>query len=49
MPDYHEMYLKIFGATERAIEILIEAQREAEEIYIAPKEVDIRVLPDKEE
>ena len=49
MPNYHEMYLKIFGATERAIEILIEAQREVEEIYIASEEVDIRVLPDKEE
>lgn len=34
MPDYKSMYLTILDATERAIETLINAQREAEEIYI---------------
>lgn len=35
MPDYKEMYLKMMRATEKAIHILIESQREAEEIYIS--------------
>ena len=34
MPDYKEMYLKLFRATETAISCLIEAQRECEEMYI---------------
>ncbi len=32
--DYKKMYLKIVQETERAINILINAQRECEEIYI---------------
>lgn len=31
--DYKEMYLKLFEATEKAINILSEAQRECEECY----------------
>lgn len=34
MPDYKEMYLKLFRAAEDAISILIQAQNECEEIYI---------------
>ena len=34
MPDYKEIYLKLFRATETAISCLIEAQRECEEMYI---------------
>ena len=34
MPDYKEMYLKLFRATEEAISCLIDAQRECEEMYI---------------
>ena len=34
MPDYKEMYFKLFRATEKAMEILIDAQRECEEMYI---------------
>ena len=34
MPDYKEMYLKLFRATETAISCLIEAQRECEDMYI---------------
>ena len=33
-PDYKEMYLKMVRASEDAINILIEAQRECEEMYI---------------
>ena len=38
MPDYKEMYLKMVRASERAINILIEAQRECEELYISGQE-----------
>ena len=34
MPDYKELYLSLFRATERAISALIEAQRAAEEAFI---------------
>ena len=34
-PDYKEMYLKMVRASEDAINILIEAQRECEEMYIS--------------
>ena len=34
MPDYKEMYLKMFRAAERAENILIKAQRECENMYI---------------
>ena len=34
MTDYKEMYLKLFRATEKAVNCLIEAQRECEEMYI---------------
>lgn len=35
MPDYKEMYLKLFRASEQAISTLIAAQRECEEMYKA--------------
>jgi hypothetical protein len=35
MPDYQEMYLKMLKASEQAINILIEAQQECEELYIS--------------
>lgn len=39
MPDYKEMYLKLLRATEKAMEILISAQCECEELYVsAPDE-----------
>ena len=38
MPNYKEMYLTLFRASEKAVNIIIEAQREAEEFYInSPK------------
>ena len=40
MPDYKAMYLSLFHATEQAIDTLIAAQRECEELYLnAPDEV----------
>lgn len=45
MPDYKEMYLKIFRASEEAINILIAAQRECEEYYIDYPEPKLTVIP----
>ena len=35
MPDYKEMYLTLFRASEEAINLLIAAQRTCEELYIS--------------
>lgn len=45
MPDYKEMYLTLFRATEQAINTLIEAQHECEELYISEPETGLRVIP----
>ncbi len=45
MNEYKEMYLTLFRATERAINILISAQRECEELYLSMPEPDLKVLP----
>lgn len=36
--DYKELYLKLFRASEEAIRLLIAAQRECEELYLAAGE-----------
>lgn len=38
MPDYQELYHKLFRATEDAINCLIQAQQECEELYISDGE-----------
>lgn len=38
MPDYKEMYLRLMRETEKAINILIEAQKACEELYIEAEE-----------
>ena len=38
MADYRAMYLKMMNATEEAMEILINAQRECEELYMNAEE-----------
>jgi hypothetical protein len=40
MPDYKDMYLNLFNSVTDAIEILTEAQKKAEEIYINSSEED---------
>ena len=45
MPDYKKMYLTLFKASEEAVNLLIAAQRECEELYIASEEADITLLP----
>ena len=41
MPDYKKMYHTMFKASEAAIELLIAAQRECEEMYISAPETEI--------
>ena len=38
MPDYKEMYLTLMRATEGALNLLIDAQRKCEQMYIEDKE-----------
>ena len=45
MPDWKEMYLTLFRETEKAINILTDAQRRCEEMYINAPEPEIRLLP----
>ena len=45
MPDYKEMYLKLFRATEDAIQILITAQQECEELYIDAPTPELSIFP----
>ncbi len=44
MPDYKKMYLTMFKASEDAVNLLLQAQRECEELYISSPEAEIRVL-----
>lgn len=44
MPDYKQMYLEMFRATERAMEILIAAQQKCEAHYISATEPEITVV-----
>ena len=48
MPDYKEMYLTLFRASEEAVNTLIAAQRACEEMYISQLEPEIVVLPFRE-
>ncbi len=40
MPDYQKMYVTLVHETEKAINILIDAQRKCEEMYIGEEETD---------
>lgn len=44
MPDYKELYFKLFYASEQAINTQIQAQRECEELYISQPEPDLKVV-----
>ncbi len=48
MADYKRMYLEMMQETEKAIGILIAAQRRCEELYISAPETEITVLPVKD-
>ena len=45
MPNYKEMYLKLFRASEAAMNLLIAAQRECEELYLSSPEPELKVIP----
>lgn len=45
MPDYKEMYFKMFRASEKALNIIIHAQRECEELYSANPSPEISIVP----
>ena len=49
MPDYKKMYFTLFKASEEAANLLIAAQRECEELYIASEEPNIVVLSDEDD
>ncbi|MDF2838468.1 MAG: hypothetical protein K0S60_171 [Evtepia sp.] len=44
MLDYKEMYLKMFRASEQAMNIIISAQRESEELYISMTEPGTKIV-----
>lgn len=44
MPDYKEMYLTLFRATEDAVRTLIAAQCACEEAYLSSPEVELLVV-----
>lgn len=44
MPDYQKMYLKLFRATEEAVNLLIHAQQACEELYIAAPELEFKMF-----
>jgi len=47
MSDYAKMYKTLFQSQTRAIEILQEAQKETEEMYISAPEPELRILEPK--
>ena len=44
MPDYKEMYLIMARASEQAMDILIDAQRKCEELYISSESPPVDFL-----
>lgn len=44
MPDYKEMYLRLFWASEQAMNLLMAAQRECEEFYINAPEPKLTLV-----
>ena len=44
MSNYKELYLKMFRASEEAVNILLEAQRECEELFISQPEPELTLL-----
>lgn len=44
MPDYKELYLTLFRASNEAIELLISAQQKCEELYCSESVPELRVL-----
>ena len=49
MPDYQKMYFTLVRESSKAIDLLQDALREAEEIYINAPETPLAVLPTPDE
>lgn len=49
MPDYKEMYLTMVRETEKAVNILTEAQRRCEEAYISSPDPEIKLVKRNED
>ena len=45
MPNYKELYLTMFRASEQAVNLLLAAQRECEEHYISAPQPELTVFP----
>lgn len=52
MPDYKALYFHLMRGISDAIELLMEAQRQAEEMYLSSEQAEIKYLearkPEKE-
>lgn len=48
MIDYKEMYFHLMRDTEKAIQILIKAQQDCEEMYLSASELKLTVLSKEE-
>lgn len=48
MADYREMYLHLMRETDKAVELLIQAQRDCEEMYISAPETKLTILGQEE-
>ena len=44
MPVYKEMYLKLFRTSEAAVNNLIAAQQECEQLYLSASEPELKVI-----
>lgn len=44
MPDYKERYIHLMRETEKAVRILIDAQRDCEEMYLSAPGTELTVL-----
>lgn len=44
MPDYKEMYLKMFRASEKALDLIVTAQQECEELYTENSPPELRSI-----
>lgn len=44
MPNYKELYFRLFRAAEDAVNTLISVQRECEELYLNAPERDMKVI-----
>lgn len=49
MPDYKEMYLTMFRASEQTTTIIIAAQQKCEKMYINAEDIELELLPPQDE